>query len=96
MKEQQITIGPYGEYAGHLVEGGLGAVPSKITNLAAADPIRKEFYQGRTSKYAYNDADQNWSWKDSNYMWTKFDVTNQDYERFAAALSQKMQHMGEK
>jgi len=94
-KEHQVTLGPYGEYSGHLVEGGLGAL-SKITNPTGADPIRKEYYQGRTSKYVYSDADQKWNWKDSNYMWNKFDVTSEDYEKFAAGLSQKMQQMHKK
>jgi len=91
-KEHQVSLGPYGEYSGHLVDGGMGSL-SKITNPTGADPIRKEFYQGRTSKYSYNDADQKWSWKDSNYMWNKFEVTSEDYEKFAAGLSQKMQQM---
>ena len=94
-KEHQVTVGSYGEYSGHLIEGGLGE-HSKITNPTGADPIRKEFYQGRTSKYVYNDADQKWNWKNSNYMWTKFDVTSEDYEKFAAGLAQKMQHMQQK
>ncbi|MBI4167240.1 MAG: DUF1326 domain-containing protein [Acidobacteria bacterium] len=90
--EHHVTLGHYGEYSGHLVEGGMGS-HSKITNPTGADPIRKEFYQGRTSKYVYHDAEQKWDWKDSNYMWTKFEVTSQDYENFAAAMSQKMQQM---
>jgi hypothetical protein len=94
-KEHQITLGPYGEYSGHLVEGGMGSL-SKITNPTGADPIRKEYYQGRTSKYAYNDAGQKWNWKASNYMWNKFDVTSEDYQKFAAGLSQKMQQMHKK
>jgi hypothetical protein len=94
-KEHHITLGPYGEYSGHLVEGGMGSL-SKITNPTGADPIRKEYYQGRTSKYAYNDAGQKWSWKASNYMWNKFDVTSEDYQKFAAGLSQKMQQMPKK
>jgi hypothetical protein len=94
-KEHQVTLGSYGEYAGHLVDGGLGSL-SKITNPTGADPIRKEFYQGRTSKYVYSDADQKWNWKDSNYMWNKFEVTSEDYEKFAAGLSHKMQRMQKK
>ena len=94
-KEHQITLGTYGEYSGRLVEGGMGSL-SKITNPTGADPIRKEYYQGRTSKYVYNDADQKWNWKNSNYMWNKFDVSSEDYEKFAAGLSQKMQQMQKK
>ncbi|HZO99928.1 MAG TPA: DUF1326 domain-containing protein [Terriglobia bacterium] len=94
-KEHHVTLGQYGEYSGHLIEGGQGS-HSKIVNPVAADPIRKEFYQGRTSKYAYNDAEQKWDWKDSNYMWTRFDVTSEDYQKFAAAMSQKMQQIHKK
>jgi hypothetical protein len=94
-KEHQVTLGPYGEYSGHLIDGGMGSL-SKITNPTGADPIRKEYYQGRTTKYSYNDAAQKWSWKDSNYMWNNFDVTSEDYEKFAAGLSQKMQQMHKK
>ena len=94
-KDHQITLGPYGEYSGHLVEGGLGSL-SKITNPTGADPIRKEYYQGRTTKYVYTDANQKWNWNGSNYMWNKFDVTSADYEKFAAGLSQKMQQMQHK
>ncbi len=94
-KEHQITLGPYGQYSGSLVEGGMGSL-SKITNPTGADPVRKEYYQGRTSSYVYNDADQKWNWKNSNYMWNKFDVTSEDYEKFAAGLSQKMQQMHKK
>jgi len=94
-KEHEVTLGSYGDYSGRLVEGGLGA-PSKITNPTGADPIRREFYQGRTSKYIYNDAEQKWNWKNSNYMWNKFDVTSEDYAKFAAGLSQKMQQMHKK
>ena len=94
-KEHEITLGSFGNYAGHLVDGGLGSL-SKITNPTGADPIRKEFYQGRTSKYLYNDAGEKWDWKNSNYMWNKFDVTSEDYSKFAAGLSQKMQQMHHK
>jgi hypothetical protein len=93
--EHQITLGPYAEYSGHLVDGGMGS-HSKITNPTGADPIRKEFYQGRTSKYVYKDANQKWEWKGSNYMWNKFDVTSEDYRKYAAGLSQKMQQMHKK
>jgi hypothetical protein len=91
-KEHQITLGQYGQYSGHLVQGGTGGL-SKIVNPTGADPIRKQFYQGQTSNYVYNDADQKWSWKGSNYMWNKFDVTSDDYQKFAAGLSQKMHQM---
>ena len=45
----------------------------------------------------YTDADQNWSWDNSNYMFGTFTVDNVQYEKFAAGLAQKMAEMkGEK
>ena len=41
----------------------------------------------------YNDADQNWSWTDSNYMLGTFSVDNVQYEKFSAGLAQKMAGM---
>jgi hypothetical protein len=89
-KEHQITIGQYGTFHGHLIEGGLGGAP-KIVNPPGADPIHHEYAQGHTSKMAYNDADQNWSWKNSNYMFGTFSVDNVQYEKYAAGLAQKEQ-----
>ncbi len=94
-KEHEITLGVYGSYSGHLLDGGLGG-ESKIVNPAGADPLRKEYHQGRTLKYVYNDAGQKWSWSHSNYMWNKFEVTSEDYEKFAAGLAQKMPGMKKK
>ena len=94
-KEHQVTLGQYGVYSGHVVDGGLGG-PSKITNPTGADPLRKEYQQGRTSKYQFNDAGQKWNWQNSNYMWNRFEVTSADYEKFAAGLAQKMQGMQHK
>ena len=50
-----------GKFPGHLFEGSLGGTP-KIANPPGADPIHKEYAQGRTSTMTYNDAEQNWSW----------------------------------
>ncbi|HYY35867.1 MAG TPA: DUF1326 domain-containing protein [Candidatus Binatia bacterium] len=95
-KEHQITIGQYGTFHGHLIEGGLGGTP-KIVNPPGADPFHKEYTQGQTSKMTYNDAEQNWSWGDSNYMFGTFTVDNIQFEKHAAALAQKMgQVKGEK
>ena len=91
-KEHQITIGQYGTFHGHLVEGGMGGSP-KIVNPPGADPLHHEYAQGRTTKMAYNDADQNWSWSNSNYMLGTFNLDNVQYEKFAAGLAQKMQQM---
>ena len=95
-KEHQITIGQYGTFHGHLIEGGLGGSP-KIVNPPGADPLHQEYAQGRTSKMTYTDADQNWSWDNSNYMFGTFTVDNVQYQKFAAGLAQKMAEMkGEK
>lgn len=87
-KEHQITIGQYGTFHGHLVEGGMGGAP-KIVNPPGADPLHYQYEQGRTTKMTYNDANQNWSWSNSNYMLGTFSVDNVQYEKFAAGLAQK-------
>jgi hypothetical protein len=88
-KNHEITLGQYGNFRGHLIEGGLGGTP-KIVNPPGADPIHHEYAQGQTSKMTYNDADQNWSWENSNYMYGTFTVDNVQYEKYAAGLAQKM------
>ena len=88
-KDHEITLGHYGTFRGHLVEGGLGGSP-KIVNPPGADPIHHQYVQGRTSKMTYTDADQNWAWENSNYMFGTFTVDNVQYEKFAAGLAQKM------
>jgi hypothetical protein len=91
-KDHEITIGQYGTFRGHLLEGGLGST-SKIVNPPGADPLHHEYAQGHTSKMTYTDADQNWSWDNSNYMFGTFNVDNVQYEKFAAGLAQKMAEM---
>lgn len=91
-KENKVTVGRYGAFEGHLVEGGLGGHP-KIVNPPGADPIHHEYFQGATTKLAYNDAGQNWNWKDTNYMRGQFTVDNEQYEKYAAGLAQKMAGM---
>ena len=91
-KEHQITIGQYGTFHGHLIEGGMGGSP-KIVNPPGADPVHHEYAQGRTSKMTYTDADQNWSWDNSNYMFGTFSVDNVQYEKYAAGVAQKMSEM---
>ena len=91
-KEHQITIGQYGTFHGHLIEGGMGGTP-KIVNPPGADPLHQQYEQGHTTKMTYNDADQNWSWSNSNYMLGTFTVDSVQYEKFAAGLAQKMTQM---
>jgi hypothetical protein len=88
-KEHTITLGKYGSFAGHLMEGGLGGAP-KIVNPPGADPIHKEYLQGQTSDLTFNDAGQNWKMKDSNYMRGTFTVDSEQYSKYVAGLSQKM------
>src|ERR1017187_5412124 len=91
-KDNKITVGGYSVIQGHLVEGGLGGHP-KIVNPPGADPIHHEYFQGATTKLVYNDAGQNWNWKDTNYMRGQFTVDSEQYERFSAGLAQKMADM---
>ena len=91
-KDHEITLGQYGSFRGHLIEGGLGGSP-KIVNPPGADPLHHEYAQGRTSKMTYNDADQKWSWDNSNYMFGTFTVDNIQYQKYAAGLAQKMAQM---
>ena len=91
-KEHEITIGDLGTFQGHLIEGGLGGTP-KITNPPGADPLHHEYQQGRTTKFTYTDADQNWNAKDSNYMLGTFTLDSAQYAKFSAGLAQKMAGM---
>jgi hypothetical protein len=91
-KEHKISVGTYGSFHGHLVEGGLGGIP-KIVDPPGADPIHHEYQQGRTTVLAYTDAGQNWNFKDSNYMLGRFTVDSVQYEKYTAGLAQKMAAM---
>ena len=91
-KEHKISLGQYGSFSGHLVEGGLGG-PVRIVNPPGADPLHHEYNQGLTSKLAYTDADQNWSFDGSNYMFGKFEIDSAQYEKYSAGLAQKMAEM---
>jgi len=93
-KEHKISLGKYGSFHGHLIEGGLGGVV-KIVNPPGADPVHHEYLQGQTSKLSYNDAGQNWDTKDSNYMFGTFTVDSEQYEKYTAGLAQKMAEMKE-
>jgi len=91
-KDNKIAVGAYSTIEGHLVEGGLGG-HAKIVNPPGADPIHHEYLQGETTKLVYNDAEQNWNWKGSNYMRGEFTIDSVQYEKFNAGLSQKMAGM---
>jgi len=91
-KEHKITLGTYGSFSGHLVEGGLGG-SVRIVNPPGADPLHHQYNQGVTSKLAYTDAEQNWNFEGSNYMYGTFGIDNEQYEKYAAGLAQKMAEM---
>lgn len=90
--EHKISLGQYGSFSGHLVEGGLGG-PSRIVNPPFADPLHREYEQGRTTKLTYTDAGQDWNFEDSNYMYGTFAVNSAEYEKYTADLMKKMQEM---
>jgi hypothetical protein len=91
-KEHSISLGKYGSFSGHIVEGGLGG-SVKIVNPPGADPLHHEYLQGENTKVAYNDAGQNWEFGGSNYMFGTFEIDSAQYEKFAAGLAQKMAGM---
>jgi len=92
-KEHTITLGTYGTFSGHLVEGGLGGA-ARIVNPPGADPLHHEYSQGATSKMTFNDADQNWNYEvGTNYMFGTFTIDSAQYEKFVAGLAQKMAGM---
>ncbi len=89
--EHVVTIGSTGGFSGHLLPGGMGTGHPKIMMPPGADPIHKEYSQGRTTRQTYNDAGQKWDWANSNYMYATFEVTSDDYDKFNAAMMQEMQ-----
>jgi hypothetical protein len=91
-KEHSISLGSYGSFTGHLVEGGLGGAV-RIVNPPGADPLHHEYRQGTTTKLAYNDADKSLEAEGSNYMFGTFTLDSAQYEKFAAGLAQKMKEM---
>jgi hypothetical protein len=88
-KDHTITIGNLAKFTGNLLEGGLGGA-SKITNPPGADPVHHEYAQGQTTKMTYTDSNQNWDWKDTNYMLGGFTIDSDQYTRYTAGLAQKM------
>jgi hypothetical protein len=91
-KEHHVTIGEYGSFSAHLMESAMGGAP-KIVNAPGADPMRAQFEQGLTSAFRYTDASQNWNTKNSNYMFTNFEVDSEQYDKFNAMMMQKMEEM---
>jgi hypothetical protein len=89
-KEHKISLGQYGRFSGHLMEGGLGGAV-RIINPPGADPLHREYQQGETTSMTYNDAEQNWHLQGTNYMYATFELDSAMYEKYMAGLSQKMQ-----
>ena len=90
--EHSLTIGKYGGFSGHLIEGGYNGAP-KVVNPPLADPTHKEYLQGQTTTMTYADAGQNWKYENSNYMRNKFMVDNKKYEKYEAEMAKKMGKM---
>ena len=89
--EHIVSIGKYGSFSGHLVAGGMGSGSPKIVLPPGADPIHKEYSQGRTTRQTFDDAGQKWNWANSNYMYATFNVSSEDYDRFNAFMMQEME-----
>ena len=87
--EHIITVGNYGSFSGHLIDGGYPGAP-RITNVPLADPTHKEYQQGEASNLTYKDAGQGWKYEHSNYMYNGFKVDNKEYEKFEAEMAKKM------
>jgi hypothetical protein len=84
----KISLGEYGTFHGHLVNGGMGG-PVRITNPPGADPLHQEFFQGLTKSMTYKDAGAHWNFEGSNYMFANFEITSEQYEKYAAGLAHK-------
>ena len=91
--EHATSLGKYGSFSGHLIEGGYNGAP-KVANPPLADPTHKEYYQGETTTMNYSDAGQDWKYQNSNYMRNKFTVDSKQYEHHEAMMAKKMQAAG--
>jgi hypothetical protein len=83
-KEHTVTIGSYVNFSGHLIDGGMGG-PTRIMNPPGADPIHKEYMQGVTTHQTYDDGAK-WDFANSNYMYSEFTATSEDYAKFAQMM----------
>jgi hypothetical protein len=89
--EHTITLGSVASFSGHLIPGGMGGGSSKIVNAPGADPIHREYEQGRTTRQTYTDSGQKWDWSNTNYMYATFQTDSDEYEKFSAAMTQAME-----
>ena len=90
--EHIVTLGTFGGFSAHLLPGGMGGAP-RIVNPPGADPIHKEYQQGRTTKQTYTDSGQKWDWSNSNYMYGTFQTDSDEYAKFNQAMTQQMEKM---
>ena len=90
--EHMVSLGPLGSFSAHLLPGGMGGVP-KIVDPPGADPFHREYAQGVTTKQTYTGSDQKWDWSNSNYMFGSFEVTSDEFDKFAVAMTQHMEKM---
>jgi hypothetical protein len=90
--EHIVTLGNFGGFSAHLLPGGMGGAP-RIVNPPGADPIHKEYQQGRTTKQTYTDSGQKWDWSNSNYMYGTFQTDSDEYGKFNQAMTQQMEKM---
>jgi hypothetical protein len=88
--EHTITIGSVASFSGHLIPGGMGGSP-KIVSAPGADPVHREYQQGRTTRQTYTDSGRKWDWSNTNYMYARFETDSDEYEKYFAALAQAMQ-----
>jgi hypothetical protein len=88
-REHSVTVGNYGAFSGHLLEGGRKGSP-KVINPPLADPTHEQFLQGQTTTMSYNDAGQSWKYRNSNYMRNQFRVDDRKYAKFEEEMAQKM------
>jgi hypothetical protein len=88
--EHIVTLGSVGSFSGHLLPGGMGGTP-KIVNPPGADPFHHEYEQGVTTRQTYSGSGQKWDWSNTNYMYGSFDVTSEEFAKFAVAMTQQME-----
>jgi hypothetical protein len=85
-----ITIGSVASFSGHLIPGGMGGSP-RIISAPGADPIHREYQQGRTTRQAYADSERKWDWSNTNYMYATFETDSDQYEKYFADQARAME-----
>jgi hypothetical protein len=88
-REHSVTVGGYGAFSGHLIEGGRTGAP-KVINPPLADPTHEQFLQGQTTTMSYTDAGQGWKYRKSNYMRNQIRVDDRQYAKFESEMARKM------